>query len=298
VPRTFHSEWIRAHVATAGEIELVHDRPWARVSRVPAEGGVVWFKECAPIQAFEPRLTAALSERWPGRVAEVLAHDVARRWLLLADAGTALGELGNPPERWLEVLPLYAELQRGEAAFADDHVAHGVTDMRLAVLPERFESYVRTARVPPALAAFAPRFRELCGELAAFGIPASVQHDDLHMANVYADGARTRVLDWGDTSIAHPFASLVVTFRFLEARNRLARSDPWFTRLRDAYLEPWGAGHEEAFALALRVGWFAYLLGQARQGEHMPADALPHFQEGLDQVTAEAMQRIEEPRRT
>jgi hypothetical protein len=46
------------------------------------------------------------------------------------------------------------------------------------------------------------------------------------MANVYAKGERLRVLDWGDTSISHPFASLVVTFRFLEERNRLPPDDP------------------------------------------------------------------------
>ena len=54
------------------------------------------------------------------------------------------------------------------------------------------------------------------------------------MANVYAQGERLRLLDWGDASISHPFASLVVTFRFLEERNRLPRADPWFARLRDA----------------------------------------------------------------
>ena len=61
---------------------------------------------------------------------------------------------------------------------------------------------------------------------------------------------RLRVLDWGDSSISHPFASLVVTFRFLEEFNKLPPGDPWFPRLRDAYLEPWGHGLTDAFALA------------------------------------------------
>jgi hypothetical protein len=59
------------------------------------------------------------------------------------------------------------------------------------------------------------------------------------MANVYSDGGRLRVLDWGDASISHPFASLLVTFRFLEEVTRLQPEDPWFARLHDAYLEPW-----------------------------------------------------------
>jgi aminoglycoside phosphotransferase (APT) family kinase protein len=66
------------------------------------------------------------------------------------------------------------------------------------------------------LHAFEPRFRRLCDELAACGIPETVQHDDLHYANLCLQGEQPRILDWGDSSISHPFASLVVTFRFLE----------------------------------------------------------------------------------
>jgi aminoglycoside phosphotransferase (APT) family kinase protein len=66
--------------------------------------------------------------------------------------------------------------------------------------------------------------------------PETVQHDDLHRANVYTEGGKLRVLDWGDSSISHPFVSLVVTFRFLEEVTKLPPGDPWFARLRDAHL--------------------------------------------------------------
>ncbi len=66
--------------------------------RVPVAGGVTWFKACAEVQAFEPRLTAELYARWPDRVTKVLAVDESRRWLLLGDAGIAVRELWNPPE--------------------------------------------------------------------------------------------------------------------------------------------------------------------------------------------------------
>ena len=76
--------------------------------------------------------------------------------------------------------------------------------------------------------------------LSELGIQESVQHDDLHMANLFDDRGRFRVVDSGDSSIAHPFFSLVVTFRFLEEFNHLAPNDPWFHRLRDAYI--WSRG--------------------------------------------------------
>src|SRR5438105_3220236 len=116
VDRAAAEEWIRAYVEPVGAIETEHERPWATVLRVPLADGVAWFKECAPVQAFEPRLSAELFARWPDRVAEVLGHDEERAWLLLADAGTPIGAFGNPPEAWLVALPLYAELQRREVA--------------------------------------------------------------------------------------------------------------------------------------------------------------------------------------
>jgi len=91
------------------------------------------------------------------------------------------------------------------------------------------------------------------------------------MKNVFARGSEVRILDWGDASIAHPFTSLVVTFRFLEERNGLPPDDPWFTRLRDAYLEPWGEGLADTFALALRVGAFAHVIAWAQLREHLPS---------------------------
>jgi hypothetical protein len=280
--RAAAEDWIRAYVEPVGSIEMVNERPWATVIRVPVAGGVTWFKACAPVQAFEPRLTAELFARWPDRVTQVLAVDEARRWLLLGDAGIAVGELGNPPEAWLAALPLYAELQRGEMAYALDHVGHGVPDLRVSALPAGYQRLL-ASELPLArhdvnrLRDYAPRFTELCAALAELGIQESVQHDDLHMANLYSDSGKFRVVDWGDSSIAHPFFSLVVTFRFLEEVNHLVPDDPWFPRLRDAYLEPWGSGLEQTFEIAMHVGWFAHAIAWTRQRAALPAEARPDF---------------------
>jgi phosphotransferase family enzyme len=290
-------EWIRKHVEPAGAIETTHDRPWATVMRVPVASGVTWFKACAQVQAFEPRLTAVLYSRWPDRVTEVLAVDEARGWLLLGDAGTALLEQGNPPEAWLEALPSYAELQKGETAQSLDHVDHGVPDLRMAALPAGYERLL-ASELPlarhdvSALRNCAPRFTELCAALAELGIQESVQHDDLHMANLYSDGGKLRVVDWGDSSIAHPFFSLVVTFRFLEEFNHLAPGDPWFRRLRDAYLEPWGTGLEETFEIAIRVGWFAHAIAWTRQRDALPPEARPEFDKAFAIILRRAVAQM------
>jgi hypothetical protein len=288
------AQWIRAHVDPVGPIETAHARPWATVMRVPTADGVVWFKACAPVQAFEPRLSAKLFARWPDRVAQVLGHDEDRGWLLLADAGQPVAAFGNPPQSWLTVLPLYAELQRGEAVHAEDHLRHGVPDLRPARLPDRFDDLVGrglplTDDEVTRMRSFTSRLTSLCEDLSGRGVPETIQHDDLHMANLYAHRGRLRILDWGDSSIAHPFASLVVTFRFLEQRNRMSPDDPWFGRLRDAYLEPWGPGRRDTFALAMRVGAVAHAVAWLRQRDALPREARPAFDEEFSIVLRRAI---------
>ena len=291
--------WVGRFVTPAGPIEVTHQRSWATVWRVPLGQGVAWFKACEEVQAFEPHLTGELFERWPDRVPRVLGRDDARGWLLLADAGTPMLQLGNPPEIWMRALPLYAELQRGETHFVAKHLAHGVPDLRLASWPTRYAALLER-ELPLAeheiaqLRRFQPRFAELCLALAAFGVDDTIQHDDLHMANVYIDGQRLRLLDWGDSSISHPFASLVDTFRFLEEVNGLQPGDPWYARLRDAYLEPWGSGLSEAFGLAERTGAFAHCMAWMRQRDSLPEAERPAFDEVYAIVLRRAIRGIAE----
>jgi hypothetical protein len=294
VDRAAAEDWIREHLGRVGPIETFRERPWATVLRVPLAQGSAWFKACAPVEAFEPHLTAQLFARWPDRVPEVLGHDVKQAWLLLADAGTPVGELGNPPEAWLRALPRYAELQRGEAGHAREHLAHGVPDLRLATWPARYESLLGrdlplTSGETGRLRRFAPRFAELCARLAGYGIPESIQHDDLHTASLYRRRGQLRVLDWGDASVSHPFASLVVTFRFLEEVSKLPPGDRWYARLRDAYLEPWGPGLAGAFELAVRAGAFAHAFAWARQRDALPEQARPGFDKGFAVILRRAV---------
>ena len=292
------ADWIAAHVQPTGPVEVTHDRAWATVARVHVAGGYVWFKACAPVQAFEPGLTARLASRWPDHLPGLLGWHDERGWLLLEDAGTVARDLGNPPELWLKALPQYAELQRGETAHVDEHLAHGVPDLRTANLPGRYPELLRgdlplEQEARDRLIQFEPTFGRWCAELASAGVSDSIQHDDLHHGNLYLHGDGPRILDWGDSSISHPFASLVVTFRFLERINGLDPSDPWFARLRDAYLEPWGAvADREVFDLAMRVGRFAHAIAWIRQWDALDATQRVGFDEEYARVLDRAVQLI------
>ena len=222
---------------------LVSDEPWSTVWRV--DGGL-WLKQCKGDWAFEAALTGALSSRWPDRVTEVVDYDAEAAWLLTRDAGR---QILDDPEPWPELMRLYAELQQGEAAHVDEHVAAGAPDLRLARLPERYAQLLEEVD-DERLRGFEPRFAELCAELAARGVPETIQHDDLHQFNVYVRDGRARILDWGDSSVGHPYFSLVATLRHVDDRG--------ITR---AFLDAWG-GDEETLALALRVGRIAHTFKQ------------------------------------
>jgi len=176
------------------------------MTRVATADGVVWFKECAPGQGFEPSLSAGLSARWPDRVAEVVAHDEDHGWLLMPDAGQPVREVGNPPELWLAALPLYAELQRAECAFAADHVDRlGAPDLLLVRSADRSSDLVERELAveedaQTRLAGHLPDVERLCADLATSGVPESIRHDGLHMSNLYLAGSRLRVCATHSTS--------------------------------------------------------------------------------------------------
>ncbi|MFD0591190.1 phosphotransferase [Catellatospora coxensis] len=152
----------------------------------------------------------------------------------------------DDPAHWEDLLARHAELQRDLAPRAGEMIALGVPDMTAARLPGHFAALLDDPAVagalPPEqlarLRAYEPAYRLLCERVAASALPVTVQHDDLHDANVLV-GDGYRFFDWGDASVAHPFAVLLIALRIAADRYDLKPGDPVLARLRDAYLEPW-----------------------------------------------------------
>ena len=257
----------------AGPIEQPHVRAWSTVLRVPTVDGPVWFKANMPALAQEAAIVSVLVRRRPDVVPELLAADLERGWMLQADGGTRLRESRLAPGCWEEVLPLYAELQLDTAASGDDLLAAGAPDRRLAILPTLYGELV--ADESAELRALAPRVAELCEELAALGLPETVQHDDLHDGQIFVLDGRFRFFDWAEACFAHPFFTMTVTLQ------------DGLERYRDAYLEPWTrvARRDEllaAFPIALVLGGICRALTWRTVVDAMPepyaaewADAVP-----------------------
>ncbi|OLF15142.1 phosphotransferase [Actinophytocola xanthii] len=233
--------WMDTELAAAGlrrtgPVTQPHLRAWSTVLTAPTGQGPVWLKAPGPRAVFEVPLYELLGRVVPDRVLTPIAVDLDRGWLLLPDGGPTLHAAGAGDAELAEMLPRYGQLQRDLAGEVDALLAIGLTDMRASAMPARFEEALEVARrltadeedraAVEAVAALRPEFTEWCHRLAASPVPSSLDHNDLHTANIFADG--TRFYDWGDAVVAHSFASMLVALNF-------AADVP---RLRDAYLEP------------------------------------------------------------
>jgi len=235
--------WVDAALASAGQRRDADPtwsrvRPWGLVLALPlAGGGTVWFK-ATPEGSAEPILHQTLDAECPEHVAPVLAADLERGWLLLADAGASLGDdseaEGVEPcsePRFRAAMTSYAVLQEEVRHRVDELVGQGLPDARPQALPGVFDRLLeklgRRARDTgdddaTALLARISTSRPLVVDLAASCAdrPGSVDHNDLHPWNVAASEGQAVFLDWGDAMAAHPYASLLVPVRIGKTESR------------------------------------------------------------------------------
>jgi hypothetical protein len=273
------SSWIydvlaQEGIKVSGAIVQAHVRPWSTVLRMPTGVGDVYFKACTPALGHEASVTQALYSWRPDCIPQVLRIDAAQGWMLMADGGPSLRHaFGNGLDRrsWAEILALYASLQIDLAGHVDKLLQLGAPDRRLLLLPDLYQQLLADEDwllidQPYGLTRFeyqrlidaAPQVMNLCQRLAAYAIPMSLHHNDLHDGNIFSADGRTLFFDWGDSSIAHPFFSLRTVFVSIEHTFNVDEEDPFFDKLAHTYLQPWTAysslaNVEAAFKLAQRL---------------------------------------------
>ena len=232
-----------------------------------------------------------------------MAADSERGWLLLSDSGRQLRETIQTEadiQHWLKLLPAYAELQIELAHHLDGLLGLGVPDRRLPRLPVYFKALLTNSPIlalgrPGGLSSTEHRrlrgyfslLNRLCDRLADYGVPASLDHGDFHDGNIFVQGDRYLLLDWGDSSVTHPFLSLRSTFVSLENTFGLSENSPWFPQLRDGYLEPWTSFETRdrliaAFDLSQRIApvtaalrWLPALSNLAEPADSEYGSAIP-----------------------
>ena len=276
-------DWIRARlnendIRITGAIEKLQERPWGLMLRVSTDAGSFYFKAVAPLYHFEAPLTRLLAQQQPAILPQLLACETARGWLLMFDSGARLREqvrATRDASAWLTLLPQYARLQQTMHAHVPELLEFGTPDYRVEKLPARYVEMLNatehlyldqpnglTTAEHEKLRALTPQFQTWCEQLRTAPIPASIDHGDLHDANIFADGETFRISDWGDACAGHPFFSMRVVLVSAEMGLDVPDYSPETAPLRDAYLAAWRdfaspQTLQEIFRLAFRVAQVA-----------------------------------------
>lgn len=258
---------LRAFVTPAvGEPEVfepVKIRPWSTVWRVEV-GGAVWFaKQNCPGQAHEARLVSALGRIAPDYVVPVAAADPARDLLLTPDLGRTLSATGEEVgvATWSRILRDGALLQRAVAPHAED--------LGLTVLPpDQSTTYVGDAigrlgalpagdprrmdeQVVERIRAHLPAIERWSDQVADLALPLTLNHNDLHTANVVASAdpaVPLRFFDFGDAVVTEPLGALLIPLDVCARDLGAGPDDLRLRRVADAALEVW-TDHAPARAL-------------------------------------------------
>jgi hypothetical protein len=256
------TDWISAQterhsIRVTGEIEQPHMYAWSTVLHVPTDQGTLFFKATAPETIHEAALTQALANWLPDCMPDLVAVDAGRGWMLMRDGGEQLRASIRPTKDlapWRPVILRYAEVQIELTEHITEVLSLRLPDHRLNMLPGLFREVVAdeqslmihqekglTAAEWQEVKARAGRLEQICSDLAAVGIPESINHGDFHDGNVLVKDGQITFFDWGDADVTHPFVSLRTFFVSIEIALEL--DDYAFTPEMDAllnlYLKPW-----------------------------------------------------------
>ncbi|MFL6206074.1 MAG: phosphotransferase [Acidimicrobiales bacterium] len=293
--------WAQEELASSGErlmsIEPVKERPWGAVLRVRSSSRVLYLKAVGPRGRHELRLLADVDSLGAGLGPELVAVDHDRGWMLLADHGAPAVDVMDPADEVVvteELLPRYAALQRGSARLVPDWIEAGVPDRSPGRLPHLVGELLdgRGAMGPlpldptdaAAYRGILPDLERACDVLARSATPTAIDHADIHGTNVLVGAGGSRLIDWGDACISHPFTSLLVPIEWVAAKLPVDEQADAVHRLRDAYLGPWGdAGDTTVAGIAVWVGYASRALSN---DEQCAGGAPEHVRDGQREIAA------------
>jgi hypothetical protein len=243
--------WCESWVGPLTDMRQQKLRGWATVWRVATADGVWFAKQNCPGQQVELPLMALLAELTPDRVIPVTA--ASDGFLLTPDQGEVFYETaGGDLENWVRLAREAAELQRALVSHHAELLRAGMTELRpteaVDYLSARIEQYAGLPAADPRVLApdvaqrlrtHLPVVRRWAEEVAALGLPLTLNHNDLHENNVFDVDGRLRFFDFGDALVTEPLGVLLIPLDILAEKLGARGDDPRLWRVADAALEIW-----------------------------------------------------------
>ncbi len=235
-----------------GPVEQVCSWQRSCVMRLPTTHGVAYFKAVPSVLSSELDVSVLLDHEYPGMVAEVMAVDTARRWLLMRDMGAKTLDRIPDLGQWKAAVHAYAQLQVDWVDGARRFAIAGCPNRGLLQLVSSIERLLEdTVAMKPgtpdglsmkeihALHYRARALKIAAHRLGTLRLPVSLDHGDFWAGQIIAGDSSPVFIDWSDASLSHPFFSMAFFSDEEEIRPYLGDVPDAAEQLRDAYLEPW-----------------------------------------------------------
>ncbi|MFS0861099.1 phosphotransferase [Fredinandcohnia sp. 179-A 10B2 NHS] len=240
------SEFAKLNKPVSSIYETIKSSGNEIVLRISAENEVYYFKSVGIAWAFECPLSNYLSVRHPGKTTTIVAVHPTEPWMLMKEVKGNLLRKTKDKKVWQRALQEYAELQVQEVKHAQKLIELGIPDRRIHILKEQIDHHLEdmfqtglNEEETKTIMEIKPELLEMC-EIMDSLIPPSLDHGDLHSANIYEQDGRSVFIDWGDASVTHPFFSTRIFWNSLD--ELIDNESEWLdmtNEFRPYYLEPW-----------------------------------------------------------
>jgi hypothetical protein len=221
-------DWIDQQLQAAGihrRGPVRQFRSWARaaVVQIETDRGRWWAKQVPARFAHEVTVTSLLADIDPGIVPPVLAADPSTGRILVEHVeGPALGSLPFGSGAWVATIQRLAEIQHVMTRERSALRIAGVPDASLRTLAGRIPSLLGAdgSSQTPAWSGWTradrasledaiPDLQAACGVLEASGPGPTLDHGDLTADQVIQSAMGPVFLDWSDSTVTHPFLSVI-----------------------------------------------------------------------------------------
>jgi hypothetical protein len=229
-----------------GSIEQVKVSDLSIILRVPIVNGVLYFKGTGPASRYESKLSQHLDTIHQGKTVNILDINEKEGWLLMWELGGGSLRQIRDKHVWKTAINEYANLQVTEIYYIDTLISLGLPDRRLHILKNDIEKHLTgmcatglDEETTVKVMALKPELLKMCDEMEGI-VPYSIDHGDLHSANIHLVGDEIVFFDWGDATITHPFFSTRVFWHSLD--DLVASESEWLdmvNEFRPHYIEPW-----------------------------------------------------------
>lgn len=229
-----------------GPLEQVKVSDLSIILRIPIVNGELYFKGTGMAARYEAGLSHHLNMIHKGKSVDIVDINENEGWLLMCELGGGSLRQLRDKHVWQRAINEYAKLQVSEIEYIHTLISLGLPDRRLHVLKDDIEKHLSgmcatglDEETTGKVMALKPELLQMCEEMEGV-VPYSIDHGDLHSANIRLVDNEIVFFDWGDATITHPFFSTRIFWHSID--DIIFSESEWLAMVnefRPHYLEPW-----------------------------------------------------------